>query len=308
MLSAIQSCENEEIQQSQIVEIEYIMPEESDVHEGTWLQWPHAFQYGKTYQEELDPTWVAMTKALVDRENVDIIDYNTAEVKRITRLLKDEGINLEKIDFNIYQTDDVWIRDNGPIYVRDKSGVLHIQDWGFNAWGEKIDEESGLPITFSHCNSIPTKISTDQNIPLVDLNLKMINEGGSVEIDGNGTLMACKSSILNKNRNPGISQKEAEDIFTKHLGVTHFIWLDGQAGIELTDQHIDGFARFANKDTIVSMNQNDLLAFDVKQTDIDKLYSAKNIYGEPYCFIEVPLTQKTVKKQMEQTWDTKVPS
>ena len=106
--------------------------------------------------------------------------------------------------------------------------------------------------------------------------------------------MACRSSVLNSNRNPGMTQAQAEMIFTKYLRVTNFIWLDGQAGFELTDQHIDGFARFGNRTTIVTMKQSDLLNFDVKQSDIDKLLSAKNKSGTAYTFLKVPLTQNNV--------------
>jgi agmatine deiminase len=122
----------------------------------------------------------------------------------------------------------------------------------------------------------------------------MTNEGGSFEIDGDGTLMACKSSILNANRNPGMTQAQAEVIFKKYLGVSNFIWLDGRVGLEITDQHIDGFARFGNASTIVTMENSDLLYYDVRQADITKLLAAKNKDGMPYTFLKVPLTQNNV--------------
>ncbi|MEM6684452.1 MAG: agmatine deiminase family protein [Bacteroidota bacterium] len=274
----------------------YFMPEESESHEGTWLQWPHQYQYGMAYRNSLDPTWIAMTAALVTSENVHIIAYNETEKNRIIALLNNAQIPLDAVDFYLFPTDDVWVRDNGPIYVKDAQGNLVIQDWGFNGWGRKTDELSGLPINYEHCDAIPNKIAQRQGIERVDINNIMINEGGSIVIDGNGTLMACKSSILNANRNPGMTQETAETLFTKYLGVTNFIWLDGQAGLELTDQHIDVFAVFGNATTIVTMNQNDLLAYDVLQSDIDRLYAAKNKNGEAYTFLQIPLTQNTVKK------------
>ena len=285
---------NNEEQSPEETKILYTMPEESEQHEGTWLQWPHQYQYGTAYRNRLDPTWVAMTKELVSGENVHIIAYNQTEKDRITLLLNAANVTLTNVDFRIYKTDDVWVRDNGPIFVKDNHGNWVIQNWGFNGWGEKTDEESELPIGYSNCNAIPSKIAADQGLTLVDLASIMVNEGGSVEIDGHGTLMACKSSILNNNRNPGMTQAQAETIFTKYLGVTNFIWLDGQAGLDLTDQHIDGFARFGNANTIVTMDENDLLDFDVKQSDINKLMSAKNKNGQAYTFLKVPLTQNNV--------------
>lgn len=285
-LLAMISCQNNKEDDTIENEILYTMPEESEPHEGTWLQWPHQYQYGLTFRNETDPTWVAMTKALVTSEKVHIIAYNEVEKTRIIALLTAASISLTNVDFKIYQTDDVWIRDNGPIYVKDKSGNLIIQDWGFNGWGEKAD--------FEKCDLIPSKIGADQNRKVINLNNEMVNEGGAVEIDGNGTLLATKSAILNANRNPGLSQKDAEAIFKTYLGVTNFIWLDGVAGLEITDMHIDGFARFGNKTTIVTMNQASLLEWDVLQTDINKLYAAKNKNGTAYTFVYLPLTQNNV--------------
>ena len=125
--------------------------------------------------------------------------------------------------FKIFATDDVWVRDNGPIYTKDKNGKLVIEDWGFNGWGNKF--------LFSNCNGIPSKIAAAQSLTSINLNAVMIVEGGAVDIDGNGTLLATKSSILNNNRNPGLTQAGAEANFIKYLGVTNFIWLDGVAGL-----------------------------------------------------------------------------
>ena len=264
-------------------DILYTMPEESEPHEGTWLQWPHEFQYDLTYRNRMDATWVAMTKALESSEKVHIVAYNDAAKTRIIGLLNTEGVSLTNVDFKIYPTDDVWVRDNGPIYAKDKDGKLVIEDWGFNGWGRKA--------RFEHCNAIPSKIAADQAKTLVNLNAEMINEGGSVEIDGHGSFIACKSSILNSNRNPNMSQAQAEAIFKKYLGVTNFIWLNGKAGLEITDMHIDGFARFANATTIVTMKEADLVDWQVPQADIQTLFAAKNQSGTAYTLVKLPLTK-----------------
>lgn len=264
----------------------YTMPEESEPHEGTWLQWPHEYQYGTTFRNRLDATWVTMTKELVSSEKVHLIIYDETEKDRVTNLLNTEGVSLANVDFKIYPTDDFWTRDNGPIYVKDKDGQWAIQDWGFNGWGRKAQ--------FQKCNAIPNKIGNDQKTKVVDINSEMINEGGSVEIDGHGTLMACKSSILNSNRNQNMSQAQAEAIFKKYLGVTNFVWLNGKAGLEITDMHIDGFARFGNSTTIVTMSEDDLLDWQVPQADIQTLYAAKNKNGAVYTFLKLPLSKNNV--------------
>jgi agmatine deiminase len=267
-------------------EIMYTMPEESAPHEGTWLQWPHQYQYGTDYRNDLDETWVAMTESLIGSEKVHIVAYDSAEKSRIISILQTTGVSLSNIEFKILKTNDVWVRDNGPIYVTDKNNQLVIQDWGFNGWGKKA--------AFSNCNTIPTQIANDQKTTVVDLNAVMINEGGAIEIDGNGTLMATKSSILNSNRNPGMTQVQAEANFKKYLGTSNFIWLEGKAGREITDMHIDGFARFGNTNTIVTMNESDLLYWEVPQTDITTLYNAKDKNSKSYTFLKLPLSQNDV--------------
>lgn len=260
---------------------------ESEPHKATWVQWPHHHQFSEAYRDTLEPTWISMTKTLVIDEKVYIIAYDQREKDRITELLKAENISLKNIEFRIYKTDDVWIRDSGPIYVKDKKKNLAIVDFGFNGWGKKA--------MFAHCKTIPSKIAKDQGLPLIDLASEIVLEGGSIEIDGYGTLMACKSSILNYNRNPGMTQEQAEQIFRKYLGISSFIWLDGQAGLDISDQHIDGFARFCNINIIVTMEQEDLLDYDIKQSDINKLFAVKNKDGIAYTFVKVPLTKNTVK-------------
>jgi len=294
--AAITSCQEDPQTMISLdsVDVLYTMPEESEPHEGTWLQWPHHYQYGMAYRNSLDATWVAMVRELVSSENVHIIAYNAAERNRIIGLLNEAGISLSNIDFKLYETDDTWIRDSGPIYARDAQGHLVVEDWGFNGWGNKVDELSGLRIESGKCDQVPSLVALDQGRALIDLNLEMVNKGGSVEIDGNGTLMACKSSILNRNRNPGMTQAQAEVIFKQYLGATNFIWLEGQAGLEITDQHIDGFARFGNATTIVTMNREDLLDYDVQSSDIDLLYAAQDKHGNAYTFLKVPLTQNDV--------------
>ena len=273
----------------------YTMPSEELLHEGTWLQWPHQYEYGVTYRNRLDATWVAMTQTLVVGEKVHIIAYNAAEQTRITNLLTTASVPMINIDFFIFKTNDVWIRDNGPIFVRDNNGNLVIEDWGFNGWGGDYN--------FNQCNPIPTSLASAIGMPLVNLNSVMINEGGAVELDGNGVLMATRSSILSQNnppgifsiRNPGMTQTQAENIFTQYLDVTKFIWLDGfYSTDDITEAHIDGFARFANGNTIVTMNNADLTYWGLSSIDISTLFNATDVNNTVYSFTILPLTQNDV--------------
>jgi agmatine deiminase len=271
----------------------YTMPHENEPHEGTWLQWPHQYEYGMAYRNSLDATWVAMTTALVAGEKVHIIAYNNTEKNRIINLLTTASVPLTNVDFFVFQTNDVWVRDNGPIFVIDSGGNLKIEDWGFNGWGGKYN--------YNLCNPIPTSIGNAISTPVVNLNSIMTNEGGAIELDGNGVLLACKSSIISQSpansvRNPGMTQAQAEIVFSQYLGVTKFIWLDGNVGDpnDVTDFHIDGFAKFVDDSVIVTMNNTDLTYWGVSSTDISTLYNASNINNVTYQKVYVPLTQNNV--------------
>ncbi len=264
---------------------QYVMPEETAQHEGTWLQWPHHYTYGMFYRNSLDNTWVEMTQALVNSEKVHIVAYNTTERDRIITLLNNASVSLTNVDFYIYENDDVWIRDNGPIFVYDMNDNLTILDWGFNGWGGDTP--------YSKCDLIPSAVATDLSIPVVDLSA-MVLEGGAIEIDGNGTMMATRSSITHSSRNPSLTEAQIENYMTSNLGITNFLWLDGVYGLEITDMHIDGFMKFANDSIIVAMNNADLLYWELTQADIDTLLTAKNANGEAYTFINLPLTQNDV--------------
>lgn len=267
-------------------EILYVMPAESAPHEGTWLQWPHKYEYGTTYLNRIESTWIAMAREIVPGEKLHIIAYDAKEEARITGELTKAGIPLNNIDFYLFKTNDVWVRDNGPIYVRDKTGKLAIEGWGFNGWGHKE--------SYNYDDLIPQEVATAQKMPFVELNKRMVLEGGAVELDGKGSLMATRSCVLNFNRNKGMTQQKAENLFTAYLGATHFIWLDGVAGLDITDMHIDGFARFGESNTIVTMNRSDLQEWELPDKDINTLYNAPNINGQPYSYVTLPLTKSNV--------------
>ena len=279
----------------------YTFPDETAPHEGTWLQWPHQYEYGNAYRNSLDATWVSMTYALQANENVHIIAYNTTEQARITNLLTTAGVPLTNINFKLFQTNDVWVRDNGPIYVRNSSGNLVIEDWGFNGWGGDYN--------FAKCNVIPTSIATATSTTVLNLNSSMTIEGGSWELDETGTFLATKSSILAQTnpttptgihavRNLGMTQTQAETILSQYIGATKFIWLNGGFSVDdVTDMHIDGIAKFVPGNKMVTMNNADLLYWGLSQADINTLFAASNNSNSVYTKIYLPLTQNDVTTQ-----------
>ncbi|MBI1838216.1 MAG: agmatine deiminase family protein [Flavobacteriia bacterium] len=280
----------------QLIAQNYSMPAEDLEHEGTWLQWPHQYEYGMAYRNSLDATWIAMTSALQSNEQVHIIAYNTTEKNRIIGLLNAANVPLTNVDFIIEPTNDVWVRDNGPLYVRDATGNLLIEDWGFNGWGGDYN--------YNFCNPIPTELANLNGTTVLDLNNVMTVEGGAYEMDGNGVFLATKSAILSQTnpttqihsiRNLGMSEAQANAIITQYLGATKFYWLEGAFSTDdITDFHIDGFVKFVPGNKLVTMSDADLLYWGVIQSDIAILNSMTNANNVPYTKIIIPLTQNDV--------------
>ena len=269
---------------------QYTMLSEESMHEGTWLQWPHNFTYGSG-AEDVEPSWVQMTAALSPGERVHIIAYNEEEAAHITQLLENAEIDLSQVDFLLCPTDDFWVRDNGPIFVQGADGQWVILDWGFNGWGGDTP--------FALDNAVPLAVAENIGVPVIDLSA-MVLEGGAIEVDGQGTLMATRSSITGEDRNPDLTESEIEAYFNTYLGIEQVIWLDGQYGgnEDITDQHIDGFVKFVGDHTLVTMNNADLAYWYVSSGDRDIIDQASNVDGTPYTRVNLPLTQNPV----QTTW------
>jgi agmatine deiminase len=229
-----------------------------------------------------------MTKALTTGERVHIIAYNVDQISDITNMLQSADVGMGQVDFQICQNDDFWVRDNGPIFVQDELGDWLILDWGFNGWGGDTP--------FELDDAVPSVIAGNLSIPVIDLSA-MVLEGGAIEVDGQGTLMATRSSITGDDRNPGLTETEIEDYLSQYLGVQQIIWLDGEFGgaEDITDQHIDGFVKFVGNHTLVTMNDADLAYWYVGTGDRNIIDQAANTEGAPYQRVNLPLTQFPVQ-------------
>lgn len=266
----------------------YKFPDENQKHEGTWITWPHRYTYGRSYAKSIEYIWVDMVQALTSGENVHIIAYDRNLKEHIQDILEQKNIDMKKVDFIIAKSDDVWTRDTGPIFVYSNKGELTIADFGFDGWGKKAP--------YKKDDDIAKAVGQEKNFPIIDIS-SFILEGGSVEVAEDGTVMATKSSVISKNRNSKLNQKEAEKYLKQFLGATNFIWLDGVIDEDITDAHIDGFARFYDKNTILTVPENDFfnLYDKIKESDYLTLHQARNASGTPYQIKEIPLTANNVK-------------
>ena len=192
----------------------FYMPAEWEPHEGTWLQWPQdGVYYG--YEMKLERIWLNMVEALHDHEKVHLIVSGERQRDHVANQLFYHRIGDKNVDFHIIPTNDVWARDNGPIFVINDLGQVAITDWVFNGWGQRFPHELD--------NQVPAIIGAELDLPVFQA--PMVLEGGAVEVNGAGTFMATRTSMIDPYRNPGKSQEDIEAILSHYLGVKHFIWL-----------------------------------------------------------------------------------
>ncbi len=224
----------------------YHMPAEWEPHEGTWLIWPHNDTHEGS-QLHLEHLWLEMTMALAEHETVHIIVPDERRREHLHHQLAYYGVNDRNLDVRVIANDDVWVRDCGPIFLVNDQGDLTVTEWNFNGWGERYP--------FRKDRLVPSSVAKALSLPLFTAPITL--EGGAIEVNGKGTLLATRSSIINPNRNPGKSQDEIAAAFKDYLGIQHTIWLSGAprdfcdlVGSD-TDLHIDGYARFADESTVL---------------------------------------------------------
>ena len=267
---------------------EFLMPAEWEPHEGTWLQWPQDKLYWG-YELKLERIWLNMVDALHNHENVHLIVSGERQRDHVAYLLKYHAIGLENVDFYIIPTNDVWARDNGPIFVINEAGETAITDWVFNGWGERFPYDLD--------DKVPSAIGAKLNLRV--FNAPMVLEAGAVEVNGKGTFMATRTSVIDPYRNPEMSQEDIETILSQYLGVTHFIWLTGagrgecdQWGDE-TDSHIDIVARFTDESTVLYNCTNNLSdpRYRMLARSYEELKEATTEAGKTLTLVPLPLPE-----------------
>jgi agmatine/peptidylarginine deiminase len=203
-------------------ELGYRMPAEWAPHRGTWLSWPHRESSWPGRFDQIPQAFAEIVRHLVPREEVHL-NVNGPEMEASARgVLERAGIPTDRVFFYHHPTNDAWCRDHGPIFLSRGETEQLIVDWGYNAWGGKYPP-------FEDDDRIPSLIGERFGIPVVHPG--MVLEGGSIEVNGRGTLLTTESCLLNPNRNPELTKAEIERYLSDYLGVTNILWLgDGIEG------------------------------------------------------------------------------
>ena len=262
------------------------MPAEWEPHAGTWLTWPRpeGISFPGKY-ETVPPVYAEFIRQLVQVEDVNINVWNAEMEATVRGLLLKERTPLERVHFHHFPAYEPWCRDHGPIFLVRQQYGLHeraIVDWDYNAWGGKYP-----PCDLD--DAIPQHIAKLRGLPLFSPGIVL--EGGSIDVNGAGSLLTTTACLLNPNRNPHLNQAEIEEFLKNYLGVTQVLWLgEGIVGDD-TDGHIDDLARFVNPTTIVTVVEEDTADanYEILRANRERLRHFKDPQGNPFRVVELPM-------------------
>ena len=223
------------------------MPAEWERHEATWVAFPHNENTWPDRLPHVQTLFAEMIAHVSTGERVDVLVHNPTIQKHAEQLIFSHPIAVRsRIVFHFIQTMDSWIRDYGPTFVVKRADrQVAMVHWIFNAWGMKYEHEESL----SQDKVIPDRIN--EHLHLKQFKPGIVMEGGSIEVDGQGTLITSEQCLLNKNRNPDLTRQQIEEYLREYLNVEKVVWV--QEGIEGddTDGHIDDMVRFVGPNRVL---------------------------------------------------------
>jgi agmatine deiminase len=225
------------------------MPAEWVPHEATWIAWPHNHEDWPGRFEPIPWVYGEIVRKLSPVERVRILVGNEDLERSARRVLRMVGAQMEAVEFYRLETDRVWARDFGPMFVRDAEGKMAAVKWRFNGWAKYEnhlkDEAAG--------RAIPDLAGVSALYP------NCVLEGGSIDVNGAGWLLTTEECLLSpiQARNPALTRTELEAILNQYLGAQRVLWLrNGIAGDD-THGHIDDLARFTDVDSVVIVSEDD---------------------------------------------------
>lgn len=225
-------------------------PAEWEPHAATWLAWPHNEGTWPGRLRAVEEAYVAMARALHGREALRIAAKDEEAAERVGARLAGEGVK-EDVEVLPLPTDDAWVRDHGPIFVV-RPGELAVVDFGFDAWGKKYPP-------WDRDAAVPRRIAEARGLRRFDPGFVL--EGGSVDGDGEGTVLATEQCLLHGNRlvpgEPPRTRETMEARLADWLAAERVLWLGEGIEGDDTDGHVDDVARFVAPGLVVAVRQPD---------------------------------------------------
>ena len=270
----------------------YRMPAEWEPHEATWLAWPHNPEDWPGKFQAIPWLYAEIVRLLAERERVHLLVQDEKEQHRAVSILKRAHANLDSVSFHQWPTDRVWMRDSGPIFVRNVEGRVAITNWRFNAWAKYPDWhlDDQIPGRAAELLGLPEWQPT---IDLQGEQRRLVLEGGSIDTNGRGVLLTTEECLLSEvqQRNPAVSCEQLESAFRDYLGIEQVIWLGRGIAGDDTHGHVDDITRFVTPTTIltaVEPNASDPNHEPLAE-NLARLKAARARDGRPFTIVELPL-------------------
>ena len=230
------------------------MPAEWEPHEATWLGWPHELTDWPGKFAPIPWAFAEIVRHLSQVERVYLLVENREAESRVKSILKKSGANLGAVDFFRVPTDRGWMRDSGPICVKNSTGEVALNHFLFNGWAKYSNHRrDSVAVT-----GVNKKLKHRVWQPM-QKDRRVVLEGGSIDVNGRGTLLTTEECLLSKTqeRNPGFSREDYAEVFREYLGVTNVLWLKNGIAGDDTHGHVDDLTRFVNPTTVVTIVEND---------------------------------------------------
>ncbi|HXE08975.1 MAG TPA: agmatine deiminase family protein [Acidobacteriaceae bacterium] len=283
----------------------YRMPAEWEPHAATWIAWPHNPEDWPGKFQPIPWVYAEIVRHLSRVEDIHILVNDLAAERRAATILQRGGANLAHVRFHRWPTDRVWLRDSGPIFVKDQRGQKAVTNWKFNAWAKYPN--------WHHDDKIPHRVAKlykmheiTPEVPAGGTRKKahrIVLEGGSIDVNGAGLLLTTEECLLSEiqQRNPGLGDEVAtrealERAFRDYLGIEQTIWLNRGCAGDDTHGHVDDICRFVAENTIltcVEPNTADENHLPLAE-NLERLHAARSLRGKPLHIVELPMPAPVV--------------
>jgi len=266
------------------------LPPEWYPQSGVLLTWPHTHSHWRDLIDSIEATFVDLAHAISLYETVVISCFDSAHRNHVQRLLEKRGAHMERVRLYEVPSNDIWVRDHGPLTVLHNDSP-RLLDFRFNGWGEKWPFQLDNVLT-DRLHELGAFGTTP--CEAVDL----ILEGGSVEVDGEGTLLTTSQCLLDPLRNPHFDRRSLETFLSEQFGLKRVLWLDhGYLMGDDTDGHIDTLARFCDPHTIayVQCERRDDPHYPPLLAMEQQLRKFTDYQGKPYNLVPLPLPSAQYK-------------
>jgi len=256
------------------------MPAEWEDHEATWLGWPHELTDWPGKFSPIPWAFAEIGRHLSQVERVYLLVENRDAEARVRTILKKAGANLEAVDFFRVPTDRGWMRDSGPICVKNDAGEVAYTNWRFNGWAKYDNHKKDAAVVSQANKKLKRRVWQPMH-----KGLRVVLEGGSIDVNGRGTLLTTEECLLSKTqeRNPGFTREDYAEAFKTYFGVTNVLWLKNGIAGDDTHGHVDDLARFVDPTTVVTVVENDSkdANFAPLQENLTLLKSMRDQEGRP---------------------------